>query len=96
MVENQVHARPWHQHGQAPQELHGIEDYVRRPVRPRVPEREAHLAVGREGEPLGRDRRSEHVAADPFEAIALLGYAVVSLVSSTDSQNSLSDPSAGR
>jgi hypothetical protein len=44
---------------------------VRRPVGPRVPEREAHLAVGRQGEPLGRDRRPEHVAADPLEPIAL-------------------------
>jgi hypothetical protein len=48
-----------------------VEHDVCRPISPRLPQREAHLAVGRQGEPLGRDGRPERVPADPFEPIAL-------------------------
>jgi hypothetical protein len=62
---------PRHQHGQPAQELHRVEHDVGRPIGPRLPPRDAHLTVGRHGEPLGRDGRPEHVAADPLEPIAL-------------------------
>jgi hypothetical protein len=44
---------------------------VRRPIGPRLPQRDAHLAVVGQGEPLGRDGRSQDIAADPLEPIAL-------------------------
>ena len=60
-----------YQHGQPAKKLHRVEHDVCRPIGPRLPQREAHLAVGRQGESVGRHGWSQGVAADAFEPIAL-------------------------
>lgn len=71
VVQDQVDARPRHQHGKPSEELHRIEHDVLRPVGPRLSERQAHLTLGGQGEPLGHHGRPQRVTADPLEPLAL-------------------------
>jgi hypothetical protein len=52
VVQNQVDARPRHEHRQPTQELDGVERDVRRPVGPRLPELQPHRALVSHAEPL--------------------------------------------
>ncbi len=57
---------------------------MRRPIAPRLPERQPHLAVGRHGEPRGREgplRRSGLTSLGMFALMAVTGYLLPVLVS---------------
>jgi len=49
------------------EQLHRLEEQLCRPVRPSVPQIEHHLPLGGQVQPVGRDGRTERVAAQPFE-----------------------------
>jgi hypothetical protein len=72
-VENQIDARPGHQHRQALEQLERREYQVRRPVAPRVAQREAHPSVVRQVETIGRHGGPQHVPAHPLQPLALPG-----------------------
>ena len=73
MVQNEVDAGPRDQDGQPLQQFEGIEQEVRGPIRPRVPELEHHLPLGRQTKPVLRDGRPQRVPAEPLESVPLLG-----------------------
>jgi len=71
VVQDQVDARSWHDHGQPPQKLDGVELDVGSSIAPRLPELQSHLSLVGHVEPLLRHRRSQGVATDEFEALPL-------------------------
>ena len=62
VIQDQVDARPRRQHREPLQQFDRIKQQVRRPVRPRVLEREPYLTLGCQTEPVLCDGRPKHVS----------------------------------
>jgi hypothetical protein len=61
------------QDGQPLQQFEGIEQEVRGAIRPRVPELQHDLPLGRQTEPVLRDGWPQRVPAEPLEPVPLVG-----------------------
>ena len=72
VIEDQVDSRPRDEGGKAPEKVQRVEDEVARAVRPRRLQLEHDPAVLAEPEPILRDRRPEHVAAELLQALTIL------------------------
>jgi hypothetical protein len=73
VVQNQVDARPRHEHREPSQELDGVKYDVRRPIAPRLPEFYPHLTLAGHVEPLLRHGRTQRIAAHALEPLPLPG-----------------------
>jgi hypothetical protein len=73
VVQDQVDARPRHEHRQPSQERHGIEEQSRRPITPGLSQQEPHRPVGGQIQAIHRDRRPQNVSAYTFESLARPG-----------------------
>ncbi len=73
METGEVHARFWHQRGQAGDEIQWLENDVRGPVTVGCLEAVADLALAGQGQAFVGNGRSGDVAAKPFELVALVG-----------------------
>lgn len=71
VIQQQVDPRPRGQRRQPFQQLQWLEHEVRRPIRPPVAQIQHHLPLGRQVQPLLRDRRAERVPAQPLEPRAI-------------------------
>ena len=71
MVQDQVDPRAGRDHGEALQQLQRIEQQMRGPVRPSVPEPQQRLFGGRHLQSLLGNRRAQRVSAQPLEPMAM-------------------------
>ena len=73
MVEDQVDRRPRRQRRQLLEELHGLEEQVRRAVAPRPLQLHPHAAVAQQSQPVVGQRRAEEVAAQMLQTRRVVG-----------------------
>jgi hypothetical protein len=71
VVQNQVDARPRHEHRHPSQELDRVEHHVRRPIDPPMPEPQHHLPVAGHANAVSRHRRPQGVAAHALKLLAV-------------------------
>jgi hypothetical protein len=73
MIQNDVDAGPRDQDGQPLQQFEGIEKEVRGAIRPRVPELQHDLPLGRQTEPVLRDGWPQRVPTEPLKTVCVAG-----------------------
>ena len=71
MIKHHVDPRPGHERHEPFQELHGREDEMGRPVRPRPLQGDGDPPVAQPVQPSLPERRTAEVLAEPFEPLAI-------------------------